>query len=93
MGQLYSYDVDAIAPAPGDVLTFTLPTAPAGMTINASTGLIQWTPTVAQVGNNPVTVRVANQGGLFVTQSFIVTVTQPATVVVGPRALIGASPR
>ncbi|HEY5871337.1 MAG TPA: putative Ig domain-containing protein [Candidatus Tectomicrobia bacterium] len=58
-GQPYSYDVDATDPDPGDTLTFSLPTAPTGMTINATTGLIQWTPTPGQLGAQAVTVQVS----------------------------------
>lgn len=34
----------------GDVLTFSLDTAPAGMTVAPATGLVAWTPTLSQVG-------------------------------------------
>src|SRR5262249_57185872 len=78
VGQPYTYDVGATDPDTGDTLTFSLPTAPAGMTIKATTGLIQWTPTAAQAGPQNVTGRVRDQGGLFVTQSFTVQV-RPAT--------------
>ena len=73
-GLLYAYDVDATDPNVGDVLSYSLDTAPAGMTIDASSGLIQWIPTAAQVGGNSVAVRVTDPGGLFATQSFNVTV-------------------
>ncbi|NLX56285.1 MAG: hypothetical protein GXY58_14345, partial [Planctomycetaceae bacterium] len=52
----YSYDVAATDPDVGDTLTYSLVTAPSGMTINSSTGLLQWTPTT--LGMNAVTVRV-----------------------------------
>lgn len=57
--QPYSYDVEATGtPAP----TFSLLTgAPAGMTIDENTGLIQWTP--PNSGSFPVTVRAANEHG------------------------------
>lgn len=74
VGQAYSYDVEATDPDTGDVLTYSLPVAPTGMQINSTTGLIQWTPTAAQVGSQNVTVRVADQSGLFAEQSFTVTV-------------------
>jgi hypothetical protein len=51
VGQPYSYAVQATDPDPGDTLTFSLTTVPAGMTINATTGLIQWTPVATQVGS------------------------------------------
>jgi VCBS repeat-containing protein len=80
-GQPYSYDVDASDPDTGDVLTFSLSLAPAGMTIDATTGLIQWTPTPTQVGNHSVTVRVQDTGGLSATQSFTITVALGSTIV------------
>ncbi|MCH8063125.1 MAG: S8 family serine peptidase [Chloroflexi bacterium] len=71
---LYSYDVDATDPDAGDTLTFSLDVAPAGMTIDAVTGLVEWTPDNSQVGPNDVTVRVTDAGLLFDTQAFVVTV-------------------
>ena len=76
-GRLYSYDVDATDPDAGNILTFSLTTAPTGMTINSVSGLIQWTPAAGQVGANSVTVRVQDQGGLLATQSFTVQVSPP----------------
>jgi hypothetical protein len=45
----FSYDVEASDPD-HDPLTFSLTDAPTGMTIDADTGLITWTPTVDQGG-------------------------------------------
>ena len=70
----YSYDVNATDPDAGDTLTYSLTTAPSGMTINATTGVISWTPTNAQVGANAVTVRVRDAALAAATQSFTVTV-------------------
>jgi subtilisin family serine protease len=72
-GVLYSYGAAATDPA-GSTLTYSLDTAPAGMTIGASSGLAQWTPTAAQAGGNPVTVRATNARGLAATQSFTIQV-------------------
>ena len=77
VGESYSYDVDATDPDAGETLTFALTTAPSGMTIDATTGVIQWTPTSTQVGNQPVTVQVHDTGGLAATQSFMIAVPQP----------------
>ena len=73
VGDLYTYDVDA-TDDDGDTLTYSLDIAPAGMTIDTASGLINWTPIAAQVGDNPVTVRVADGEGGFATQSFQVNV-------------------
>jgi RHS repeat-associated protein len=79
VGAPYVYDVDATDPDVGNALIYSLTTAPAGMAINPTTGLITWTPTPAQLGSHSVTVRVADAAGLFATQSFTVTVSDAAT--------------
>jgi hypothetical protein len=52
VGFLYAYQVLTADPDPGDVPTFALSTAPAGMTINPATGLIRWTPDGSQIGEH-----------------------------------------
>ena len=71
------YDVNATDPDVGDVLTFSLTTAPAGMTIDPASGLIAWTPAANQAGPQPVGVRVQDAGGLFATQNFTIQVSSP----------------
>jgi RHS repeat-associated protein len=77
---LYSYQVDASDPN-NDTLTYSLPTAPAGMTIDAATGLIQWTPTTAEIGSHSVTLQVAD-ATFWVTQSYTVIVRDNAAPVI-----------
>ena len=76
VGQLYTYDANAAdADLPAQTLLFSLLTSPGGMTINAGTGLINWTPTSAQVGSQTVLVGVTD--GVIegpVTQSFTILV-------------------
>lgn len=73
-GQLYGYQVLATTPsAVCGQSVYSLDVSPSGMTVS-STGLIEWTPALAQVGSNPVTVRVTDPMGFFDTQSFAVTV-------------------
>ncbi len=74
-GQPYRYDVDAIDPDAGDVLVFSLDSAPAGMAIDQASGVISWTPAAGQAGDHQVTVRVADSGGLTDSQTFTITVT------------------
>ena len=58
--KLYEYDVNADGtPSP----TYSLVVTPTGMTIDEATGLISWTPTNAQLGSHPVTVRASNLAG------------------------------
>jgi PKD repeat protein len=75
----YSYQVtatdDDLSNPSGEVLTYSLTTSPAGMTIDPATGLIGWTPTNAQAAqDHAVTVKVTDNGGLFASQNFSVTV-------------------
>lgn len=74
VGELYSYDVEATDPNAADVLTFSLITAPADMTIDPSTGLIDWTPAAGDVGENATEVMVEDQDALSATQAFSITV-------------------
>jgi len=71
-GTAYTYDVEATDPNE-DTLTYSLTTSPTGMTINSTTGVITWTPTEDQVGENEVVVKVSD-GSKSTTQSFTVTV-------------------
>lgn len=73
----YRYDVVAADPF-GRALTYSLPTPPAGMTIDAATGAIRWTPTVGQIGVQSVVVQVANEDGAAATQGFDIVVTSGA---------------
>lgn len=56
----YAYDVDAIGNPPP---TYTLNVNPAGMTIDAATGVVSWKPTVAQQGSHLVEVEARNVAG------------------------------
>ena len=58
----------------GDILQYSLQEKPQGMGINASTGLLTWTPTNSQVGNNQVKVRASDgRPGSYSEQSFIIS--------------------
>jgi len=66
--------VDADLPA--NLLTFSLVSAPAGMLIDSTTGVVTWTPPVSQQSStNVVTVRVTDNGQppFSDTKSFSVT--------------------
>jgi len=72
VGEAYTYDVDA-TDSDGDTLAYSLDAAPTGMTIEVHTGVINWTPTAADVGIHSVIVEVSD-GELTDTQTFIITV-------------------
>lgn len=71
-GAVYTYYVEATDPNE-DTLTYSLTVSPTGMTINSTTGVITWTPTEDQVGENEVVVEVSD-GSKSATQSFTITV-------------------
>ncbi|MBE9078258.1 putative Ig domain-containing protein [Romeria aff. gracilis LEGE 07310] len=70
LGNTFFYQVST-SDAEGDRVSYSLETAPAGMTLQD--GVISWTPTAAQSGTHPVTIKVSD-GKLATTQSFPLTV-------------------
>jgi hypothetical protein len=73
-GNLYH---DQVLSTANPQATYSLTTAPSGMTINSSTGLISWTPTVSQLGSFSVTVQASNFSGQT-SQSYTGTVANPS---------------
>jgi lysophospholipase L1-like esterase len=73
-GVLYTYDVDAIG---NPVPTYELLTFPAGMTIDTTSGLIEWLPVTS--GNASVTVEAHNINGAD-QQSFTIAVQESLDV-------------
>jgi len=72
-GKVWSYQVKA-TDADGDPLTYSLKTAPQGMTINSTTGFIKWEVPPEFVGKAPVTVSVSDGQGGEATYNFDVTI-------------------
>ncbi|MGR3278198.1 putative Ig domain-containing protein [Acaryochloris marina NIES-2412] len=67
--QAYSYQVIAQDPEQ-DELTYSLGINPAGMTIDAQSGLIQWTPEASQLGMHEIEVQVRDSQGAVSTQTY-----------------------
>ncbi|MBN1503289.1 PGF-pre-PGF domain-containing protein [Candidatus Woesearchaeota archaeon] len=74
VGVLYWYDVEAVD-ADNDILNYSLLHKPDGMNMDSYTGVITWTPTFSQVGENNITVRVSD-GFAHTEQSFCIYVNQ-----------------
>ncbi len=68
----YFYDVEATDPDAGDVLTYSLSQAPPGMSINPSTGLIDWLP--GNAGPADVDVLVTDSTGRSDRQLYLILV-------------------
>jgi hypothetical protein len=72
------------ADGPPQLLTYSLPTAPAGVSINPNSGLVSWRPAVVQSPSTQSVVVVVSDPGLPVlsaTQSFWVMVNAPRSPV------------
>lgn len=72
-GTVYAYAAFA-TDADGDSIAYSLVAAPAGMTIDAVSGLVNWTPSYLQAGSYNVTIRATDNGGLDADQGFTLTV-------------------
>ncbi|MCK5282022.1 MAG: PGF-pre-PGF domain-containing protein [Nanoarchaeota archaeon] len=70
--QLYKYDVEAID-VDNEILYYYLDEKPDGMSINLTTGLIEWLPENDDVGDNNITIRVSD-GNLDAIKSFTIEV-------------------
>ena len=94
--RLYQYPVTAQDPDGGSIV-FSLERNPAGMEIDAGTGVITWTPTAGSPADPTVTVVATDEAGARATQTYILTVraNQPPRIVAPPARSIavGASYR
>jgi large repetitive protein len=71
---------DLVHPEEGKGLRYSLDSGPSGMTVNATTGLISWTPQSSQVGPAAVELRLTDTAGNFVVQQFSVATAVAARV-------------
>ncbi len=61
-GKIYTYQIKATDPD-GDPLTYSLKSAPSGMTIDPSKGLIKWNVPPKFTGKTPITISVTDGHG------------------------------
>ncbi|HBE70079.1 MAG TPA: hypothetical protein DDW52_18180, partial [Planctomycetaceae bacterium] len=95
VGEAYHYMVEASDPE-GQAITYSLATSPDGMTIDASSGEVAWTPTAEQAGQHVVTIIATDEGGATAVESYQLDVlaqnTLPAILGEPPEtAVAGAS--
>ncbi|MDF7826778.1 Ig domain-containing protein, partial [Pontiellaceae bacterium B12227] len=76
--QLYSYDADATGIPSA---SFMLDLAPSNMTVNATNGLVEWTPSAAQFGSHSVSLLASNVVGVA-TQNFEIVVDGTVPVII-----------
>ncbi len=73
-------DFDLAAAEEGQGLRYSLENAPAGLTVNATTGLLTWTPISSQVGPQTANLRLTDASGNSQTQTMAITVADKAKV-------------
>ena len=70
---LYQYQVTATDPE-GEAIAYSLENAPLGVTMDLVTGLLEWTPSIDQVGVAEITLKAVDPTGLGSVQTFSVAV-------------------
>src|SRR5207244_11376703 len=73
VGQPYQYQVSATDPN-GSPISYVLNSGPIGMSIDAASGLLGWTPTAGSPAQAAVVVQAYNVRGGQTTQQFNITV-------------------
>lgn len=69
-----AYVGDLQHPEESNGLRYALVSGPTGMTVNATTGLINWTPTTGQTGNQSVVIRLTDAAGNAKEQTYTINV-------------------
>ncbi len=90
-GYLYEYDVNATDPESG-TLVYGITNYPAGMEIDAVSGVIQWIPTAEQSAQQSFTVVVSDDQGAVAIQEVIINITadtNPSYLVTDEQTLNG----
>jgi hypothetical protein len=88
VGETFDYTLAATDPDAGDVLTYSLDGAPAGMTIDASTGHIKWKAANKDVGTHTFKAKVTDRHGQSDEQTITVSVAKKSAVVLGSNLLL-----
>lgn len=72
--------VDLASPEEGQGLRYSLENAPAGLSIDATTGVMTWTPIASQIGPQTANLRLTDAAGNSQTQAFAILVGDTAKV-------------
>ena len=88
VGTAYSRTVSATGGSGSYTFTVSVGTLPAGLTLNATSGVISGTPTTA--ATSAFTIRATDSNGAFGSRNYSVTIA-PAPVVVNPASLPGGA--
>ena len=73
-----AYRYTSVAVDPGfRKVTYSLASAPAGMVVDARTGVVAWAPSIDQLGVQRVILQARNDRGAVASQDFAIDVTPP----------------
>ncbi len=75
-GSKLVYTAEAIDPDDGQVLTYSIVSGPENASINGATGELDWTPSLADLGRQSLTIRATDPFGQFVEQRFNIEVVE-----------------
>ena len=70
------YSTDLISDEEGSGLVYSLVSGPAGATLDSTSGIVDWTPTSEQVGEQTFSIELTDLAGNVRTDSFTVTVAE-----------------
>ncbi len=79
--------VDLNSPDEGQGLLYALTGAPAGMTIDANSGMLAWTPSIAQLGDATLTLHLTDAAGNVRDQPVTITVGEQPKVRISLKAV------
>ncbi|MBD2491385.1 Ig-like domain-containing protein [Aulosira sp. FACHB-615] len=92
VGQTYSYQPRTQDPD-GDTITYSLTAAPSNAHINPQTGLLTWTPTDSQIGQQSFAITINDGRGGKTTQFFDIQVLEAQNAPLNQNPAISSSPR
>ncbi|QDS86552.1 putative peptidyl-prolyl cis-trans isomerase [Rosistilla ulvae] len=78
VGSLYTIDLAQVEEGTG--LIYSLANGPAGMTVDAQSGVVSWTPTTSQLGDQTFSITTSDQAGNSRDNSYSVNVGSETTV-------------
>lgn len=74
-----AFETDLISSEEGSGLQYGIASGPTGLSINATTGILTWTPTASQLGNHDVDITLTDAAGNVRSETLTITVADAPT--------------